>query len=288
MRCADCGEWKPLEEFPRNRNYKNGRHPYCKPCHNQRGRETRKRLYGGSRHYHLRQKYGLNAYDVERMIAEQNGVCALCGVRKATQVDHDHKTSLVRGVLCLNCNAALGAAGDDTRILDAARQYLSIHRDESGEAREDIVSYGKACSRCGEFKALEHFPRNKNKRDGHQSYCKPCLIEASRESITKHHGSRRNYLLKYRYGSSSADIDAMLAAQGNACAVCRAKAPVHVDHDHATGKIRGILCFNCNRLLGYVGDDLTWFEKAITYVECHREQPGNVREDPVPYIISAA
>jgi recombination endonuclease VII len=288
MKCADCNEDKPPEEFPRNRSRPSGRHAYCKECHNKRTRETVSRLYGNSRHYHLRQKYGIGSSKVDRLLAEQNGVCALCGVRAGTQVDHDHKTSRVRGVLCLNCNAALGAVGDDVQILVAAQGYLEIHRGDSGRVVEEPIRYEKKCARCSEVKALELFPRNKNKKDGHHCYCKPCQIEASRQSVERHHGSRRNYLLQHRYGSSSADVDAILQTQENTCAICRADGPVHVDHDHETGKIRGILCFNCNRLLGYVGDDLTWFEKAIAYLERHRQEPGDVREDATAYIIHVA
>jgi hypothetical protein len=52
-------EYKPLSEFPRNRRTKNGFATYCKPCHNARGDESRKRLYGSSRHYHLKRRYGI-------------------------------------------------------------------------------------------------------------------------------------------------------------------------------------------------------------------------------------
>jgi hypothetical protein len=45
-RCPDCGQYKPLSEFPRNRRMRDGRHAYCKPCHNARGKETKQRLYG--------------------------------------------------------------------------------------------------------------------------------------------------------------------------------------------------------------------------------------------------
>ena len=78
-RCPDCGLSKPLEDFPRNKNYRDGRHPYCKPCHNARGKESKQRLYGGSRHYHLMRRYEIGADDFDRMLAEQGGACAICG-----------------------------------------------------------------------------------------------------------------------------------------------------------------------------------------------------------------
>src|SRR4051812_32556050 len=51
--CLDCGQAKPMEEFPLNSRTKSGRAQYCKVCHNSRGFESRTRLYGSTRHYHL-------------------------------------------------------------------------------------------------------------------------------------------------------------------------------------------------------------------------------------------
>lgn len=123
-RCPDCGEWKPSDAFPRNRRTKDGRHPYCKPCHNTRGRETRERLYGGSRHYHLVRRYGIGAAEVEELIRKQAGVCPICGKPDPEHVDHDHVTSEVRGVLCFNCNGGLGQFRDDVQALRNAIDYL--------------------------------------------------------------------------------------------------------------------------------------------------------------------
>jgi hypothetical protein len=129
-RCPDCGETKPLEEFPRNRNGRDGRHAYCKPCHNARGRESKARLYGGSRHYHLLHRYGIGADEVNAMIERQGGVCAICGRPDPEHVDHDHATGRIRGILCFNCNGGLGQLGDDPERLRAAAAYLERTRDD--------------------------------------------------------------------------------------------------------------------------------------------------------------
>lgn len=78
---------------------------------------------------------------------------------------------------------------------------------------------------------------------------------------------RRNNLRKY--GLTPEDYDLMLTAQGAACAICRTRdtAPhpnFHVDHDHQTGRIRGLLCWRCNvRLVSL--DDEEWCAKAQEY-----------------------
>ncbi len=58
------------------------------------------------------------------MLKTQNGLCAACQMRPGTQVDHDHSTRRVRAILCLQCNAALGALGDDLRLVYEAIDYL--------------------------------------------------------------------------------------------------------------------------------------------------------------------
>ena len=121
---------KPLEEFPRNRNCKDGRHPYCKPCHNARGKESKQRLYGGSRHYHLKYRYGIGADEFDELVRGQGGVCAICGRPDPEHVDHSHETGAVRGILCFNCNGGLGQFRDSVDALLAAVAYLDA-RDES-------------------------------------------------------------------------------------------------------------------------------------------------------------
>jgi hypothetical protein len=123
--CGDCGIRKPLDEFPRNKNLKDGRHTYCKVCHNARGRETIERLYGNSRHYHLKRRYGIGADEFDALVEQQGGVCAICGKEAPEHVDHSHETGEVRGVLCFNCNGGLGQFKDSIELLTNAVTYLA-------------------------------------------------------------------------------------------------------------------------------------------------------------------
>lgn len=123
-RCPACGEFKSFEDFPRNRSARDGLATYCKPCHNAIGRANRAKRHGSSRHYHLIHRYGIGAADVDRMIEDQGGVCAICATGKPEHVDHDHATGVVRGILCFNCNGGLGQFHDDPARLAAAITYL--------------------------------------------------------------------------------------------------------------------------------------------------------------------
>jgi hypothetical protein len=80
---------------------------------------------------------------------------------------------------------------------------------------------------------------------------------------------QRNQSLKSNYGITLVDYQEMLSAQGGACAICRCQSDrtLHVDHDHKTGAVRGLLCRNCNRGLGCLKDDATTLQNAAEYLK---------------------
>lgn len=115
--CCDCGELKPVAEFPRNAAASTGRASYCEPCHSVRSRAR-----------HLRKKYGLTPAQHASIVAGQGGLCAVCRKRPAEHTDHDHKTGELRSLLCQHCNQGLGHFFDDPALLHAAAAYLEVHR----------------------------------------------------------------------------------------------------------------------------------------------------------------
>lgn len=115
---------------------RDGRHTHCKDCNNARSRESRQRLHGGSRHYHLIRRYGISAADVDELVGQQGGVCPICGRPDPEHVDHDHVTGTVRGTLCFNCNGGLGQFGDDQDRLISAAHYLDAAGIVPEHARE--------------------------------------------------------------------------------------------------------------------------------------------------------
>lgn len=132
-RCPRCGKTKPLSEF-RKRNRGHGEYQgYCRECENayllewhHRNREKRLEWV---RNGHMRRKYGLEPGDYERLLEEQGGGCAICGADKdgtrRLAVDHDPLTGKVRGLLCGNCNRAIGQLGHDVPRIRRAIAYLN-------------------------------------------------------------------------------------------------------------------------------------------------------------------
>ena len=82
-----------------------------------------------TRNNRLTQNYGMTNQDYEQMLELQNFCCAGCSTHqneltKKLHVDHDHKTGIVRGLLCGNCNRALGLIKDKLETLTKLHQYL--------------------------------------------------------------------------------------------------------------------------------------------------------------------
>lgn len=144
--CRDCEEVKPVDEFYKTDDKADGSpnwHSYCKPCHLARNRKNmppeKLREYGAryrarfpehGRAYHLKVKYGITLEDYDRILAGQDGGCAICGSSEAGgrgnrfHIDHCHTTGRIRGLLCIRCNQGLGYFSDDPAIFRDAISYL--------------------------------------------------------------------------------------------------------------------------------------------------------------------
>ena len=137
--------------------------------------------------------------------------------------------------------------------------------------RLDVLPEGhKRCAACEQVKPFVDF-HAAGRGQGQYPQCKPCRKEQS----------RGNHLLR-TYGLDSATLQQLVDAQGGVCAVCRQAAPVHVDHDHVSGRVRGVLCFNCNGGLGQFKDRAGVMRSAIDYLERttwqkERARPGVYR-----------
>ena len=186
--------------------------------------------------------------------------CRDCGVDKPLDQFHPHaQMKDGRHNYCVEC----------FRRRNRERYY----RRKEGDSRDNrrtrpLEPDGhRTCPDCGERKPAYEFAAKVRASDGLHTYCRPCNSARSTASAERLYGSVRNLKLRARYGLMVERVDAMIAAQDGLCAICRTKAPAHVDHDHATGEVRGILCFTCNVGLGNLRDDLRVIHNAALYLD---------------------
>lgn len=132
----------------------------------------------------------------------------------------------------------------------------------------------KQCSRCLETKPTLEFPR---RYDDYASICKVCkrkwIRKYRQDNPERARRIARRNTLKARYGITVEIYEQLLKTQDNGCAICYATKPdsrvyhFSVDHCHATGVVRGLLCTKCNRGLGLFNDDVDRMERAVEYLK---------------------
>ena len=123
------------------------------------------------------------------------------------------------------------------------------------------------CPACQEAVPHDEYIRNSASPSGFGGRCKPCHNRLSKEAYWQR-----------RYGFTREAVDHLRAEQGDACAICGDPEPEHLDHDHATGGIRRLLCQRCNHGLGLFRDDPKLLHAAAYYVAFHTARQEIVAE----------
>ena len=128
----------------------------------------------------------------------------------------------------------------------------------------------KKCSKCKKEKTFKSFGKDSSKPNGLYSSCNLCrqkLYSGPKYSYAYLRGNK----LRQKYGITLEQYDEMLERQGGRCAICGGLNKngwfLAVDHDHKTGKNRGLLCASCNVILGTAYDNVDILNKAIKYLE---------------------
>lgn len=138
----------------------------------------------------------------------------------------------------------------------------------------------KFCLRCEAEKPVEDFPLAAERQDGRYPYCLPCKRQLMRDAVarwkTRHpeeyRRSQRKTNLRKK-GMTLEEYEQLAAAQRGRCAICGTEpngVVLAVDHCHATGQIRGLLCTPCNMGIGHLRDDPDVLRRAAAYLDHHR------------------
>lgn len=132
--CTVCGIPKPLEAFTKDKQRKDGLYSQCKECKQHNGRKAYKSNPEPFLQHQRKHNYGITLEEYQALYKQQCGVCASCGhpeIRtykgkvKNLATDHCHTTDRIRGLLCHDCNTALGLLRDDPERIVALLRYVN-------------------------------------------------------------------------------------------------------------------------------------------------------------------
>lgn len=135
------------------------------------------------------------------------------------------------------------------------------------------------CVKCKTLKIANDFPGHKHKKNGLGSWCKECVKICSavhrKNNLPNILSKQKKYDRLRLYGMTQSDYNQLFAEQLGCCAICgkhqnEFNRGLHIDHDHRTGKVRGLLCHRCNPGIGYLQEDVEILEKAIKYLLRHK------------------
>lgn len=126
------------------------------------------------------------------------------------------------------------------------------------------VDTTKTCVKCLMSLPLRFFHRTKVNKGGRNNRCWPCRSKAQRHRL---------------YGITPAQYEQRYLEQWGECAICRThrselKRDLCVDHDHGNGQVRGLLCDECNRVLGIFRDSPDRLRDAARYLENAKMRPS--------------
>lgn len=137
----------------------------------------------------------------------------------------------------------------------------------------------KRCSKCYTLRHTDDYHKDASRLDGRSYVCKQCHNERSRLYSKSHENERESYRIEYHYGINTDELFDMLLSQDGKCATCQCSITLerkhtnraHIDHDHRTGKVRELLCKECNKALGLIKEDKDTLMNMIAYIDKHNE-----------------
>lgn len=229
--CKKCNQNLLLINFYPNKNMKDGYFDYCKNCDKKRNNLLREK--------------NKNKNENRNIFDKTMKKCSSCGKTKERSKENWFTTISNKDGLCNYC-----------KDCKTNKNKISVNnRIKRNQKRNPYNKTIKYCSHCRKRKERnsDNWGKSLYTGDGLNDICKIC---------------RSFQAKKRKYNISAENYNKLLKSQNNRCKICGSslKKNINIDHDHKTGEIRGILCNNCNRALGYFKDNPMILYNAIKYL----------------------
>lgn len=188
--------------------------------------------------------------------------CGRCKTVKAISEFYVSKSSGSPHSICKKCQVEWSAAyrrENPEAVRKTRRKYHLKNREKRNEVSKQYAAKHK--------EALKEYHKEYHRKHAAEISLKHKQRRAQ-SAIPYDREQRRKSHLKCTFGLTTEDYDRLLESQNGVCAICgkKPKGKLHVDHCHATGIVRGLLCHKCNAGLGLFCDEPSLMMRAIEYV----------------------
>lgn len=209
----------------------------------------------------------------KRNLSGISGMCRVCTKQKHAEWRNQNKSKIAQYAIAYKSRHPDKVRRNQQKG-DAARRNKTIERRGLGWGKRETPE-GRRCSGCEKRLPNTEFYK---KGEKFSAYCKPCDRSVSqawrKQNKEKFRATQKRSELKAKYGLTMDAFQSLVMAQGGKCAICRNQMDMEnapsrnccVDHDHATGAVRGVLCRMCNIGLGNFKDDEGALASAISYL----------------------
>jgi hypothetical protein len=126
----------------------------------------------------------------------------------------------------------------------------------------------KTCNLCSAVKSLAEFSKDGKSKDGHTSYCKQCKQQKDKVRQRNYdYAAMRRSKLGREYGLTLEEGEQLFKKAKYCCQICKSSKALQIDHCHATGQVRGILCHQCNSAIGMLDDSIERCQEVVRYLQ---------------------
>ena len=164
-------------------------------------------------------------------------------------------TDLKTHKVCVDCK-------EDKQV----SEYYSMGFRKSGSRK-----LRSCCKKCSDKRTSDYIKSHKKSCTEYSMEYNKKYYRDNRDKVLKYYHDNKDKLLeqkyKRKYGVTVEQVDETYKKQNGLCAICKVRPAINIDHNHLTGRFRGILCGVCNRGLGMFYDDPLVLSSAITYLE---------------------
>lgn len=146
--CSKCQKEKPETEFFLDRRRLGAFRAECKVCHNSWSKSYAHKNPERIRAAQRKHRYGMPPSEFNQLFTAQSGRCAICGSPSALDVDHCHRSGKIRGLLCRQCNQAIGLFRESTKLLESAKRYLNKFSTQASTIDNPKITYCNGSHQC--------------------------------------------------------------------------------------------------------------------------------------------